>query len=177
MEMMTEALTIMTHASPSISQWVANVPLEGLQAAVRVHGRATQRAEAESADSEVVISPDRTLGPSPESNLSDDPSDPAVLVVPTIIPLYPAGTHIYLEVSPNYATEPSRQPALLEVIPPQGFYINGITRVATSPSAPTTGSGMAVPPLAPTLLSPQESGSHYQSIDPRLLETTGGLMY
>lgn len=160
----------MTNASPSASQWVTNVSPEGLQAAALDHDQATQRAEAGIPDFEAIISPEPTPGPSSESTLADDPTDLAVPVVPAIIPLSPKGTQIYLEVSPNYATEPSQRPALLEVHLPQGFYINGITRVPTPSSTVAVEPSMSAPPLAPTSSSIAEPGSnHHQPPDPNSL--------
>ncbi|KAJ2973421.1 hypothetical protein NUW58_g8942 [Xylaria curta] len=62
MEMMREALLVITTESPGITQWVTSVSLEGLRTAVLDHDRTNQQAEAESADSEAVIPSEQTIG-------------------------------------------------------------------------------------------------------------------
>ncbi|KAI0405733.1 hypothetical protein F4802DRAFT_561792 [Xylaria palmicola] len=163
MEMMTEALTIMVNASPGVAQWVINAPAGGLRAAVRDHSQITDRGEVESASFEAVLPPQSTLGPDPESNLS------AQLAVPTMIPLMPDGTQIYLEVSPSYATEPSRRPALLQVTPPQGFYVYGMRIVPTSPSSLVADHAMIGTLPAPVLVSHTEPSPNHHFVDPSFL--------
>ncbi|KAI0444841.1 hypothetical protein F4803DRAFT_572268 [Xylaria telfairii] len=171
-EMMVEVLTTITKASPSASQWVANVSPAGLQAAALDHDQATQQAEAEIPDFKAVISPEPTPGSgSEESTPVDNPTDLTVPVVPAVLPLSPKGTQIYFEVSPNHAIEPSQRPAFLEVHIPQGFHINNMnmTSVPAPPSTIAVDPSITAPPLAPTSSSIAEPASnHHQAPDPNL---------
>ncbi|KAI0884335.1 uncharacterized protein GGS22DRAFT_194859 [Annulohypoxylon maeteangense] len=163
MEMMKDALAIVIKMSPGASQWITNVSCEGLQASVADHSnQVASRAEAENASSKSTVSSELSLGSSSGSNSSDDTIDPGVMKIPTVIPLFPLGTQISLQVLPNCLLNLNQQPALLEVNTPLGFFISNMSQAPTFMAAPI------VPPSA-------EFDPDHEFVDPSFLaESTVG---
>jgi hypothetical protein len=171
--MMEEAFAIVANMSPSASQWVVNASPEELHAAVADQTRDTAGHEIGNTDPEAVTSPESTTKPSPEARRSDDPTASAAMATPIFVPLYPHGTHIYLEVSHNYAADPDQRPALLQVIPPRDFYVDSMRRVPMPLPASTLAPSSGVPASAPTFSRPVDGCDDY-CIDPSLIEDAQG---
>ncbi|OTA66785.1 hypothetical protein K449DRAFT_240231 [Hypoxylon sp. EC38] len=171
MEMMVQAVAIAINMSPSASQWVANVSPEGLQAAVADYDQTTLRAEDINSEAVTSItSPKPAIHPNSESTPSDNSTDPTTAVIPTPILLYPGGTQICLQVSPNQNAELNQQQAFMTATLPPGYFINDIRQsdMSSAPNVASDLSGLSAPSGASMFGFPAEPGPSHQFTNPSI---------
>ncbi|KAI1410141.1 hypothetical protein F5Y13DRAFT_202516 [Hypoxylon sp. FL1857] len=160
MRMMRDTIANAINMSPSASYWLANVPLEGLQAAVADYDQVNPLAKEVKADTEPVNLLEQALYPGSGLSMSDEQITLATRTsIPpstwrTEIPLCPWGTIIYLKVSPSYDTSPHPPPEVLQINHPPSF---DIQRMEVNNLSPL--------PLAVAPVSAAESGPGHQSTD------------